>query len=377
MFRDYEDSKPFNWTSALSYIKGHQSEAYQFLHERIKRKDWEFVLREIISKNPVLFANILKLNFQYTENQRMKLVIDEIAHEGMFTLIIGAKRHGKTATAFFIIEELLKRGVKVFWFGYYPELQEIYPEIEQVLDISKIENGVLFYDETLVSVLSRDAMRSENKEKMKILPTMGHRNISIVWLSQSMRIDAIIRDLIDFLWFKPLFSFEVFKSGLTGLDGTTKFMIPSQKPDNFIINLHTQEAYMFRNPLTERWKKNTNALSKPFSLIKKKKDAVDYSDKLYEAGFSSREVDTFLKQRGWSLDEVLKAEPLKIDYTGMEHLLEKDASKPKRLKDDECPSCGSFARESKGRRMTKSGFSQRWICLGCGRNYTQPFSQKG
>ena len=353
---DSEKSKPFNEISARNYIHGHRGMLQRFLNEKARKEDWLYILQIMIKKNPMMLANMLRLNYTQNETQRVNMVINEMVLEGMFTLLLGAKRHGKTASSYWLVEILLEKGIDVYWFGYYPELKKIYPRIKQVLEISKIEKGVLIYDEALITMFSRDAMTSAIKERVKVLPTMGHRGVSILWLSQSLRIDPMIRDLLDFIWFKPMFSMEVFKSGLQGIDYTMKFMMPSSKKENLVINLHTQEPYMFNNPLPRRW---SDKLSKPFAMIHDRKLAKEYCDNLLEAGFNQRETNTLLKQRGWSLNELIDRE---------------ETMTPSGVIVVKCPDCASFDYESKGTRTTRGGLKNRWKCNKCGRNFTtRPF----
>ncbi len=375
---DYEKSKPFSRVSAINYIRGHQGMVHQFLNEKSRKEDWLHILKTMMDKNPEMLASMLKLNYTQNENERIQTVVDQIALEGMFTLLLGAKRYGKTAASYWLAEILLEMGYDVYWFGYYPVLKKVYPRIKQVLKIAKIEEGILIYDETLITMFSRDAMTSAIKDRVRVLPTMGHRGGSVLWLSQSLRIDPMIRDLLDYIWFKPLFSMEVFRSGLKGIDYTTKFMMPSKKWENLVISLHTQEPYMFNNPLPKKW---DDRLSKPFAMIHDKGLAREYMDQLLDAGFNQRETDTLLKQRGWSFNELFQP------FFQKESLTKETAKKgfgqafgAKREKLEiktpggvtviQCPDCQSFDYESKGSRTTKGGIKRRWICLKCGRNFT-------
>ena len=302
--RDYD--KPFDVDSGQQFIIEEERIRDEDL-SRFKPEDRLRICAELSIISPKMYATYLKLNYKDTTiTERINRMLNQISDEGMFTLVLGAKRYGKTASAFWVAEEMLARGSNIYWYGYYPELKKIYPEIRQILNLTKISNGLLIYDETLLTMQGRDFMLREIKERVKSLPTMGHRGISTMWLSQSMRIDPLIRDLLDYVWFKPFFNFELFKK-TTDFNQMVKYLIPTHKNENLLINLQTQEPYKFENPLPLKWNEK---ISKPFSLIEKKEEAREYFEGLMNAGYSQREVAMMLRQRGWDLEDLVEAEDM-------------------------------------------------------------------
>lgn len=303
LFEGYEEEKRFNIPSALHYITTHQSALAEFLQERVKRADWEFVIREFMGKNPVLLANMLKINYETSEADRKDFVLDELSKEGTFILMLGAKRHGKTATGIDFAEDLHDKDIDVYWFGYNETLQKLYPWIKQTFNISRIENGFVLYDEALQSMLGRDAMTKGVRHRIKNLPTAGHRGVSILWMSQSNRVDAVLRDLIEWVWFKPLFNLgmNIFDTGLK-LKNEIKYLLPYKKSDNLLYNTQTEEPYMFSNDLPVNW---CEGLSKPYSLIKDRSRALRFWDGLRDGNaFSQKEAGEMLEIVGWTVDEL-------------------------------------------------------------------------
>jgi len=355
---DYEQDKPMKEVSALTYILGHKSLLHKFLNEKIRKKDWGKVTGELMTKSPILLANFLKINYETSESERISKIIREISKEGMLTIMLGAKRFGKTAASIWLAEQLIRMEKKVYWFGFYPHLKKVYPEIRQVLDLRKIDDGTVIFDETLIMMFGREAMVREIRDRVKALPTMGHRGMSIIFISQSLRIDALIKDLADFLWFKPLFTYSIFDSGLRDVDQMVKYMLPFNKWENLVLNLHTQEPYIFSNPLPEKW---DDDLSKPFSRLESRDEALEFFDKCRKA-FSEREAVLMLEQRGWKLEELLSPTD-KVELSVKKSI--------KNMEMMRCPECGSMDYIYWGQRTSKTkGVGRRYRCNRCGKTWT-------
>jgi len=354
---DFEKEKPFRKITAIEYIATHQGAFYQFLDERVRKEDWAFIIREIIRKNPVIVANLLYLNYDLDEEERIRIAIRKITQEGMLTVMLGAKRHGKTSSMLWLAERLLEQERSVHWFGYYPALKKAYPEIKQTLDITKVEDSVILIDEALLLWFGREAMTRELRERIKQLPTIGHKGNAIIFASQSLRLDPMIKDLADYIWFKPLFGYEIFESELS-VNPIVKYMLPIRKNENLIFGLQTQEPFMFRNPLPSRW---NDQLSKPFSKIPSKKEAREFFEKCLEV-FGEREAALLLEQRGWKVSEIF--ESLDLEIPELDQNTARIKPKAERLEDKltRCPKCGSL----KWNRWGKRGNQQRFKCLECG-----------
>lgn len=294
-----EQSKPFNEISALEYLEGHESLVYRFLNERIRKRDHAFILEQMLD-DAVFTANLIKLNYTLSESEKINKVIEMLCHEGYITVELGAKRHGKTAGFWWFVEQALQLKIKVVWYGYSSIVRNIYPEVDQVLDLTKIEKCVLGYDEVLLSMLGRDAMTTDSKDKIRQLPTIGHRDASVIFMSQSLRVDPMILNLCDAIWFKPFFAMEYDRDTFNKMKRVVRHIMPKHKDENILYDMHTSETIIFRNPLPARWSED---LSKPFKRIQTKKEAEEYYEMLLDAGFSQRETDIMLKQRGWRIED--------------------------------------------------------------------------
>ena len=296
---DKDKHKPFNDVTALDYIEGHQGVISRFLNEKIRKRDQDYVLKNLL-EFPTFFANLVKMNYEMPEEKRIQKIFDKILNEGMITIILGGKRQGKTAVTTWLMEQLESygKGKKIYWYGFSPVMAKYFPKVIQTMNLKELEDGVLIYDETMLTFLGRDAMTADAKDKVKMLPTIGHRNMSIIFLTQTTRIDAIILNLANSFWFKPYSSldFDKERGGQKKLFYLLRYFLPKQKFENTFFDMDTNETYMFKNPLPQRW---DDALSKPFSLIKNKKEAKKFYQMMVDAKLSDREIKIFLSQRGW------------------------------------------------------------------------------
>lgn len=305
-YLDFDRKKPFSHESAMDYVAGHESLIMQFLDTKVRKKDREFVLNNLL-EDPVFFATLININMEIPEEEKINAVVEKILHEGIITVLIGGKRMGKTAVGYWLLELLLKKESEkeIYWYGYSPGLKRIYPEIKQTLKLNELENALLLFDETLLTMMGRDAMTSESKERVRILPTIGHRDVSVIFMTQSLRIDPMILNMADALWFKPFFALDLgFEREDTNrrFKKILKFILPKQKEQNLFYDMHTNETYIFDNQLPERW---CEELSKPFSKISSLQQAKEYFSMMEDAGFSDREIMIFLAQRGWDYNDVI------------------------------------------------------------------------
>lgn len=298
---DPQSRKPFNKVSALKYILGRTHLVDRFLDERVREEDKDFVLKELL-EDPVFLAKIIKLNYEMKEKDKINKVINEVSKEGNLTIMLGAKGYGKTATTIWLIEEIHKRfpDKNLYWFGYNPALKKAYPFVNQTISLTKAkENSVIFIDETTLYLGSRDAMSRESRERIKALPTMRHRGCAMLFITQAgQAIDVQLFMFCDMLWFKPYFVWE-FDERMK-IKPQLKYIMPYQKSENLVYFLNDMSTYIFRNPLPRKW---NDELSKPFSILTKK-EAREYADMLFEAGFSEREVKIMLEVRGVKYDEI-------------------------------------------------------------------------
>jgi hypothetical protein len=293
---DPEESKKFNPVSALEYLDSRRFKVENFLDERIRKVDKEFVLREMLS-NPVSLANIIKYNYEMSEEQRVRFVVEKIIQEGNLTIMIGAKGYGKTSTATWLIEKIHEWFDKnIYWFGYNEGIEQSYPFVEQTASLTAIkENSFLIVDEGSLVWFARDFMRREQKERIKELPTLRHRGLSLLIISQfSASLDIDLFMLSDYIWFKPYFVSEL--DSRLNLPKWLVYTLPHNKDENLVYDMNLECIYMFKNPLPSKWNEK---ISKPFSLIKSRREANILVEKLRRVGFSEGEINDILRIRGY------------------------------------------------------------------------------
>ena len=363
-----EKEIPLRHDSAIQYIDDYDYLAFDFLDERVREQDQQRAMAMLMNE-PVIFANMLKNNNEIAANEREELAIDLVATSGNVTVMIGAKRHGKTATAFWMIEELLRQGKRVYWYGFSPAIARIYPEVIQTFDLKKVENGILFVDEAAVFTSAKKGMTSEQQEKMAQIFTCGHADYSVVYISQTFRIDITILNTMDVLWFKPFFQMDFDReTAKDKFSETYEYMRPVSRDENMVINCQENNSWFFTNELPKLW---CEALSKPFSRIREKEQALSYLKMLIEAGMSQRETKMWMMQRGWDMEELLTE--IADESDGKLKKIDKE------LKDIpgvmRCPKCGSISDlEGKGWRETKEGRKHRMKCYKCGHSgYDETF----
>lgn len=298
-----DEDKKFGEISALRYLDRHRFKVEDFLDGRVRKADKDFVLQKLIDKNPVSLASTIQHNYELSKQQRIMETLQRICAEGTLTIMLGAKRHGKTATTFWIAEKALMyleelNLSNIYWFGYNPAIDEHYPQIKQTWDFKDIEDdSLVLFDESAILLNSREAMSSSNRSKVKQLPIIGHRGISTIFITQSGQMaDVSLFLLADYVWFKPYFVSE-FDSRLN-IPDYIKFVLPTDKPENLLYDLNTENLLLFENPLPKNW---NDELSKPFRRIETKEQARKLYDGMLDAGFSQGEIETIFEARGFDL----------------------------------------------------------------------------
>lgn len=356
-----EKELPLRFDSASIYIEGYDHLAFSFLNERVRNEDQERAMEELMQE-PVVFANMLKNNNEITPGQRKDNAINLVATPGNVTVMIGAKRHGKTATVFWMIEYLLRKKIWVYWYGFSKAIERKYPDVIQTFDLKKVRNGVLFVDEAAVFTSARNAMTNDQKEKVSQIFTCGHSDYSVVYVSQTFRIDITILNTMDVLWFKPFFQMDFDREEAQDkFSKTYEYLRPVNKRENLVINCQENNSWFFENDLPRRW---DDTLSKPFARIEEEDEAIRYLQMLIEAGMSQRESKMWMLQRGWNLDNLMKR------ITSINDINDKK-DKLRGIPVNICFKCGSLSITGKGMRKGK----QRLECLECGASgYEEKFT---
>lgn len=315
MYALTDEEKPLRRESALRYIRHHRTDVLDFLRSRVK--DWDRVkaVDELADGdiNPVIFAYILRNSYLMSEWERWDKVMSLVTKPGNLTVMIGAKRHGKTAVTFKIIEDILARGLVPFWYGFSPVVKRYYPEVPQILEIEKAENGVIITDEAAIVDPAGKHQTNAQSERMSLIWTTGHRDCALIYISQTFGVDIRILRAMDLIWFKPFFDMDFDRVQANRFfNDAFEYIRPITKTENLIINYQQgHEAWMINNDVPRRW---NDALSKPFSLLKGREEALEYVALMENAGITrgnkatEREFYSMMLQRGWNranLDQLI------------------------------------------------------------------------
>lgn len=119
-------------------------------------------------------------------------------------IILGARGTGKSAIGMKLLEDFkLKTNKKVYAMGFNAE--DLPNWISVVNSIEEIENGsVLLADESGIEFSSRESMSDINKLLSKIILIARHKDLSIMFITQSStNIDINIIRQADYLILKP------------------------------------------------------------------------------------------------------------------------------------------------------------------------------
>lgn len=292
---------PFGELSSSFYIATHMPELAQLLEPRVRKEDMPAVIDQLM-ENKTYLAKLLENNFSTDEKMRYDHILEEMVSKSLLIIMMGARRHGKTATAFRLAEDIrkLKTNKEIWWFGYSPIVKKTYPWIKQTLDIKKIDNCILIFDEAAIFMMGRESMYGERQKYIKQIPVQGHNDITTIYLTQIERIDPWLWGFCDWVWFKP-YPFIDWTETKLNIAKLHKFMIPNQKWQNYVFDNQEGIPYFFDNQLPEKW---NSELSKPYKKIKDIKEAVKYLEELEKAGIKQRELETMVELRGWSLEEL-------------------------------------------------------------------------
>jgi len=146
-------------------------------------------------------------NWEMTDFQKKMKLLRSIGYgKSKIITIVGYRGSGKTATAFWIIEQLKENNLNKNF--YYVKKGDRPPELPDFMNhVTEIEfvpkNSFAMLDETAIEYSSRDFMKDKNRDFTKRLAILRHKNISIMLITQHIKlIDINLRRLSDILLFK-------------------------------------------------------------------------------------------------------------------------------------------------------------------------------
>ncbi len=184
------------WLSKNSYSKivearkqgKKRSEQKQFQEKRPKNQARFSSLNEIKNKQG---------DFSSFENKLLK-------NKSTIGIILGARGTGKSAIGMRLLENFkAKTAKRIYALGFKEETLPSW--IKVINDLSQLENGaIILIDESGIEFSSRKAMTSANKLLSDLLLISRHKDISVIFISQSsanLEINAIRQ--ADYLILKP------------------------------------------------------------------------------------------------------------------------------------------------------------------------------
>lgn len=358
-----DKGKRFGHVSAIIDALGlNQLAIDKFLDAHIREEDKPKVLAEAMldEREIVVLNNLARSNYVMSEEEKIGYVIDMISTEGMGTLVLGVRGSGKTCAVIYIAESLLRRGIRVYWYGFHPELRKAYPEIVQSFDWKDFKEGVVIVDEAAMLANAREAMTREAIARVKMFATVRHRGQSLIFISQNIfDVDISIARNSNIFWFKPTIIDDLFRRKKEiFMCRFFKYIIPTdsrtQKDRNAVFNRETLEMFEFNNPLPEKWNDN---MSKPYQRIEDRGTAMDVFRQMVRDGVPQAVIKTVMEAYGWSLEQLSPKddEEERPSATG---------KKPTKI--IRCPHCNAMDCTPHQKRGPKT----RYLCNNCGRTFT-------
>lgn len=184
-------------------------------------------------------------------NEKIDMFLDQVANYTNIFIIIGMRRHGKTAFIVWLAEQLHKMGFVVCWIG--ENRPDGLPDwFLQFSEFVEAPNGShCFCDETHTKFFSRNFSSKESKAETMELTITGHKGKSIYYTTQnSALVDINIFRLVDGIICKP-FSLMQMDTERVSLFEKLSHFLPQTKKECLFLS-HTNK-FIFENPLPNCW----------------------------------------------------------------------------------------------------------------------------
>ena len=233
--------------------------------------------------DPCLMYDIAK-DHEVSRHTKEQKIIDFFAEESKIALLIADRRSGKTAFAFWLAEQIAETTTrKIFWVGRPRKLP---PFITQVKTISDVPKGALaIVDEASLTANAREHSKSTNINLSKLLAILGHKDISVLYITQSSALtDLNIARLTDVSLFK-LMNTQAQDMDREYVSRIPSWIMPHTKEDILFVN---DKTFMrFTTPLPKCW---SDELSKPYASIKSEEMALKFADSIFSLGYTVPEI---------------------------------------------------------------------------------------
>ena len=268
-------------SSCRSWLTEHYGEVQRFLDEVYKEDDHDQVLSWFFD-NPKMAKSWVS-DFFIMDKEKLSYILKQFTRKGeksKIMFIIGARGSGKTATAFWLAENL-KNDVNVYYVGAPEDM--VLPEwIKTARTVEDVPNNTLvIIDESGLQFNAREFWKEGAKVLTKQMATARHKKKSLIFITQHQKLSDInISRLADIV---------TLKSGAVWMDLDKKRtfvsdLINNMRPRNkkqtlFYYPENNKISLVERQPLPKCW---TKEISKGWKDTKFKEKEVQKQTKTYE-----------------------------------------------------------------------------------------------
>lgn len=228
-------------------------EPYVFQH--FNEASYEYQLN--FMEQHLFFCKKVIEDNEMSESKKKQYLLDSLSYgKSKIVLIEGARGSGKSATSFWIVNELHERKLHTkFYFVKSGDRPAQLPEwIIHVQDMENVPNNcICIVDESAIKYNSRNSWSDENKDFVKRLVILRHKGISLILITQHMKMIEIgARRLADIKIFK-------LGSNLTNEDESVKDdkrlirerLKPRDRPECLVEIPINNKFFKFRHDLPE------------------------------------------------------------------------------------------------------------------------------
>ena len=176
-----------------------------YIEKHFKPESWSYQ-HFVMSKNLYFAKKIIEDDLLSNDDKEQKLLDSVSFGKSKIIVIEGARGSGKTATAAWVMDELHKRQMHSrIYFVKKGERPKGFPKfIRIVQEVEDVKNGsIAIIDESAIKFNNRNAWKDDNKDFLSRLVILRHKNISVILITQHMKmIDIGIRRLADIKIYK-------------------------------------------------------------------------------------------------------------------------------------------------------------------------------
>ncbi|MCK5668473.1 MAG: ATP-binding protein [Gammaproteobacteria bacterium] len=277
---------------ALDWIKEHPHTVLDIAATHFEGGYPDEVIK-LAREQPVLFYRIAQDHARFNTG-KVRHIIDYFTKESKISVIIGDRRSGKTAFAFYLAEHIQEKR-ETRWVGRPRKLPDFIKPVKTIMDVPA--GAVAFVDEASISANARDHSSKTNVNLSKLLAILGHKDITVIFITQSSAlVDLNIIRLADSIIFRKM-NTQAQDLDRAFVQNLPEFIMPSNKT----VSLFVSDDFFRRvkTPLPSFWGEK---YSKPYRKLNEKQ-AEDFIDTMYSLGYSVPEIVEELAMSDYQIDE--------------------------------------------------------------------------